>query len=254
MAVREIIEIDEDLCNGCGECVTACAEGAIQIIDGKARLISDIYCDGLGACLGHCPQDALKIIKRESEEFDEAEVERHLQAQKHGNPAPIQLPLSGVPTPPGGGCPGARARSIATAPVASSTSDVNETSQLSHWPVQMHLVPPTAPFFAGADVLLSADCVAYAIGGFHQRFLQGKSLAIACPKLDSRQEVYVDKLVAMIDEAKIKSLTVMVMEVPCCSGLVRLVQQAHAQAQRKIPVECLVVNVAGQVLAAHQVA
>jgi NAD-dependent dihydropyrimidine dehydrogenase PreA subunit len=255
MAVREIIEIDEDLCNGCGECVTACAEGAIQIIDGKARLISDIYCDGLGACLGHCPQEALNIIKRESEEFDEAEVERHLETQKQGHPAPIQLPISGGPAPPhGGGCPGARARSIAAAPVASSSSAVNETSQLSHWPVQMHLVPPTAPFFAGADVLLSADCVAYAIGGFHQRFLQGRALAIACPKLDSRQEVYIDKLVAMIDEAEIKSLTVMVMEVPCCSGLVRLVQQAYAQAQRKIPVECLVVSVAGQVLAEHQVA
>jgi NAD-dependent dihydropyrimidine dehydrogenase PreA subunit len=254
MAVREIIEIDEDLCNGCGDCVTACAEGAIQIIDGKARLISDIYCDGLGACLGHCPQEALKIIKRDSEDFDEAEVARHLEAQRSASSAPVQLPISNAPAPPQGGCPGARARSLATVAVASSSSAANETSQLSHWPVQMHLVPATAPFFVGADLLLAADCVAYATAGFHQRFLHGKSLAIACPKLDSRQEVYVDKLVAMIDEAEIKSLTVMVMEVPCCSGLLRLVQQAQARAQRKIPVDCLVVSVSGQVLAEHQVA
>jgi hypothetical protein len=155
------------------------------------------------------------------------------------------------------GCPGAQARAFAAAPAAPGTgteTTEDSRSQLSHWPVQMHLVPPTAPFFNDADVLLAADCVAYAISGFHQRYLRGRSLAIACPKLDSHQEVYVDKLVTMIDQAKIRSLTLMVMEVPCCSGLVRLVQQAHAAAQRKIPVSCLVVSVRGQVLAEHKVA
>jgi ferredoxin len=247
MAVRDIVEIDQERCDGCGECVSACAEGAIALVDGKARLVSETYCDGLGACLGECPQGAIRVVKRESQGFDEAAVARHLEAQRASRVPLTQLPVAPAAAHAHAGCPGAQARAFA-APVANPVTDERgEPSQLRHWPVQLHLVPPTAPFFAGADVLLAADCVAYAVGGFHGRFLAGRSLAIACPKLDSHQEVYVDKLRAMVDEGGIRSLTVMVMEVPCCSGLVRLVQQALAGARRAVPASCLVVSVRGEV-------
>jgi len=257
MAVREVIEIDEKLCDGCGDCVTACAEGAIEIIDGKARLVSDVYCDGLGACLGHCPQGALTVIQREADSFDESAVERRL----------ADLRVSGVPNFPrpnlqvvaqaptmGGGCPGSRAQMLETAAPFPSAPGRGPASQLRHWPVQLHLVPPTAPFFQDADVLLAADCVAFAVGDFHQRYLAGSSLAIACPKLDANQEIYIQKLVAMIDQAKIKSLKVMVMEVPCCGGLVRLVEEALRRAQTSVPVECLVVGTQGVLLGEYRIA
>jgi len=258
MGVREVIEIDDKLCDGCGDCVTACAEGAIAIIDGKARLISDVYCDGLGACLGHCPQGALKVIHREAEEFDEQAVEDRLaQLREKKDTAPATPLLSVVPPQPmmgGGGCPGSRAQMHQ--PVAPSPSAAGEgpSSQLRHWPVQLHLVPPTAPFFQNQDVLLAADCVAFAVGDFHQRFLADSSLAIACPKLDSNQEIYLQKLVAMIDEAEIRSLKVMVMEVPCCGGLVQLVQEALRRSKRDLPVECLVVGTQGHILGEYQIA
>lgn len=250
MAVREVIEIDEDLCDGCGDCVTACAEGAIAIVDGKARLISDVYCDGFGACLGECPQGAISIIRRDAEAFDQEAVDRHLERKE----APVP-PVRAAALPMAGGlhaaasCPGAQARAW-DAPPASSRAPVSQgPSRLRQWPIQLHLVPPTAPFFEDAEVLLAADCVAYAVGGFHASFLDGNGLAIACPKLDSHQEIYLQKLISMIDDAKIRSLDVMVMEVPCCSGLVRLAQQATAQAQRSVPVRCRVVGVRGEIIA-----
>ena len=259
MAVREVIEIDERLCDGCGDCVTACAEGAIAIVDGKARLISDVYCDGLGACLGHCPQGALKVIEREADAFDEQAVEDHLKrlrgpAQGPG-PQPQFTVLSQAPTPAAGGCPGSRPQmhQLPLAPVGDA-ADAPVSSQLRHWPVQLHLVPPTAPFFQGQDVLLAADCVAFAVADFHQRHLAGSSLAIACPKLDSNQEIYLQKLVAMIDVAEIRSLKVMVMEVPCCGGLVRLAEEALRRANRDVPVECLVVGTQGHILGEHRIA
>jgi NAD-dependent dihydropyrimidine dehydrogenase PreA subunit len=258
MAVREVIEIDEKLCDGCGDCVTACAEGAIAIIDGKARLISDVYCDGLGACLGHCPQGALKVIQREAEAFDDKAVESHLarqRAEKRGAGAPPQLSVVSQPAMMGsGGCPGSRSQMhqpVAPSPMADCDGP---SSQLRHWPIQLHLVPPTAPFFQNQDVLLAADCVAFAVGDFHQRFLAGTSLAIACPKLDSNQEIYLQKLVAMIDEAEIRSLKVMVMEVPCCGGLVRLAEEAVRRAGRDLPVECIVVGTQGHVLGEYRIA
>jgi ferredoxin len=260
MGVREVIEIDEKLCDGCGDCVTACAEGAIAIIDGKARLVSDVYCDGLGACLGHCPQGALTVVQREAEAFDERAVEDHLaklREQSATAPAPPRLAVVS-PQPMmmagGGGCPGSRAQMHEPAAPDVSTTGEGPTSQLRHWPVQLHLVPPTAPFFQKKDVLLAADCVAFAVGNFHQRFLAGSSLAIACPKLDSNQEVYLRKLVAMIDEAEIRSLKVMVMEVPCCGGLVRLAEEAVRRAKRDLPVECLVVGTRGHILGEYQIA
>jgi NAD-dependent dihydropyrimidine dehydrogenase PreA subunit len=258
MTVREVIEIDEKLCNGCGDCVTACAEGAIAIVDGKARLISDVYCDGLGACLGHCPQGALKVIHREADEFDERAVEDHLARLKEKTrmtAVPAQLSVvSPLPMMGGGGCPGSRPQMHRpVAPISSPTCE-GPSSQLRHWPVQLHLVPPTAPFFHNQDVLLAADCVAFAVGDFHQRFLSGSSLAIACPKLDSSQEIYLQKLVAMIDEAEIRSLKVMIMEVPCCGGLVRLAEEAVRRAKRDLQVECLVVGTQGHILGKYQIA
>jgi NAD-dependent dihydropyrimidine dehydrogenase PreA subunit len=258
MGVREVIEIDEKLCDGCGDCVTACAEGAIAIIDGKARLISDVYCDGLGACLGHCPQGALKVIHRDAEAFDEKAVEDHLarlRANGGKEDAPPQLSVvSPQPMMGGGGCPGSRAQMHQPQALDPSAACEGPSSQLRHWPVQLHLVPPTAPFFQNQDVLLAADCVAFAVGDFHQRFLAGSSLAIACPKLDSNQEIYLQKLVALIDEAEIRSLKVMVMEVPCCGGLVRLAEEALRRAKRDLPVECLVVGTQGHILGEYQIA
>jgi NAD-dependent dihydropyrimidine dehydrogenase PreA subunit len=251
MAVRQIIEIDEDLCDGCGDCVSACAEGAIKLIDGKAKLISDTYCDGLGACLGDCHVGAIKIIERDAGGFDEEAVAVHLTKIGRGHeqisvPRPLNI-VNPISTGGGGGCPGSRAQTLQPAPVTGKGEVPPAASQLGHWPIQLHLVPPSAPFFQGADVLLAADCVPFAVGDFHQRYLAGHSLAIACPKLDHNQEIYLDKLVAMIETAQIASMHVMVMEVPCCSGLVRLVDEARKRATRQVPIKCTVIGTDGAV-------
>jgi NAD-dependent dihydropyrimidine dehydrogenase PreA subunit len=249
MPVRDIISIDESLCDGCGDCVTACAEGAIRIIDGKARLITDVYCDGLGACLGHCPTGALTVVRREAEDFDELAVEAHLERER----ATAGLPVRGQ----GGGCPGSMQQSFAAPPTASDIPQPQPTSlasRLSQWPVQLHLLQPTAAFLDDRDLLIAADCVAYSVGGFHDRFLADHSLAIACPKLDSHQEIYLEKLTAMIDHGGIRSVTVMVMEVPCCGGLVQLVERATAAATRRIPTTVRVVSIRGDVLSERPIA
>jgi NAD-dependent dihydropyrimidine dehydrogenase PreA subunit len=254
--VREVIEIDEGLCDGCGECATACAEGAIAIIDGKARLISDVYCDGLGACLGHCPQGAITVIQREAANFDQDAVEHHLKKLRMEGPASPGTPLAvvgGQSTAGGGGCPGSRVRMHRPAGAPEPVSDAGQPSQLRHWPVQLQLVPPTAPFFRNQNVLLVADCVAFAVGDFHQRFLAGSSLAIACPKLDSNQAIYLQKLITMIDEGGIAKLTVVVMEVPCCGGLVRLAEDALRSAGRRIPTEAVVVGTQGHTLGQYRI-
>ncbi len=252
MAVRQIIEIDEELCDGCGDCVSACAEGAIQLIDGKAKLVSDTYCDGLGVCIGDCHLGAIAIIEREAGGFDEEAVEAHLsnigRVPEH---APVTKPLNivnpSMAAGGGGGCPGSRAQTLQTVPVVAKGEIPQSTSQLRHWPIQLHLVPPTAPFFQGADVLLAADCVPFAVPDFHQRYLADHSLAIACPKLDANQEIYLEKMVAMIDVARVESIHVMVMEVPCCNGLVRLVDEARKRASREIPIRCSVIGTDGSV-------
>jgi len=247
MPVRDVVRIDEELCNGCGDCVPSCAEGAIAVIDGKARLVSEVYCDGLGACLGHCPQGAISVVRREAVAFDEHAVQEHLgrvPAERSKRHAPIR--------PAGGACPGSRVQAFS--PVAAGPrGNAPEESRLSQWPIQLHLLPPSAPFLQGSDLLLAADCVAFSVGGFQSRFLEGHSLAIACPKLDGGQDAYLEKLVAMIDEACLRSITVTVMEVPCCSGLVRLAQQAAARAQRSIPIHVRVVSVRGQVLLEQEI-
>jgi len=197
--LRKIIQIDEEKCNGCGLCIPNCHEGALQVINGKARLINDIFCDGLGSCLGYCPENAIEIIEREAETYDE-----------------------------------------------------KNSSELRQWPIQMHLLNPQASYFRNADVLLAADCAAFAMGNFHSRFLRGKTLAIACPKLDSNKESYIEKLTTLMADTGINSLVVLMMEVPCCGGLFHLAKIAREQAGRKIPIEKAYISIQGEILAVQQ--
>lgn len=246
MAVRNIVKIDESKCDGCGLCVTACAEGAIQIIDGKARLVSEIYCDGLGACLGHCPQDAITIEQRDAAEFDEAathEYLKRLDANK-AQPAPQSQPPK---KDAGFVCPGMRAMQFekpAVKPTAAVGGD--RPSQLAQWPVQLHLVSPMAPYFANAELVLTADCVPFAMADFHEKFLAGRAIAIACPKLDDTGP-YVEKLAQLIKHNNLKSITVVHMEVPCCTGLVRIAQQAIALAGVEVPFKDVTISLQGQI-------
>ncbi|HPD56588.1 MAG TPA: 4Fe-4S binding protein [Smithellaceae bacterium] len=241
---RKIIKIDEEKCTGCGLCVPGCAEGAIQIIDGKARLVSDVYCDGLGACLGECPEGALSIEERDAEAFDEKQVQEHL-AKTFVRPI-----AHGSPVMPQQGCPGSAHVALERkgAAVLSAAPGAVQSSELTHWPVQLPLVNPAADFFRGQDVVLAADCVAYALGDFHQRFLKGKSLAIACPKLDDGQEEYIEKIRRLADEAKINTLTVIIMQVPCCRGLMQVAQTGLQKAKRKVPLKAVIVGIRGEIL------
>ncbi len=244
---RKIIQIDEEKCTGCGLCVPGCAEGAIQIIDGKAKLVSDVYCDGLGACLGECPEGALTIIEREAEAFDEHKALEAL-AQRKRQETQNAGGLNVMP-PSGGGCPGAAAMAIdRTAPFGSPPVSSPQPSELTHWPVQLHLVNPSADFFKNRDVVLAADCVAFALGDFHARFLKGKALAIACPKLDEGQEDYIDKIRRLADEARINTLTVVIMQVPCCRGLMQIAATGLERAKRKVPLKKVVVGIKGEIL------
>jgi NAD-dependent dihydropyrimidine dehydrogenase PreA subunit len=225
---RDILKIDEDLCNGCGICVPNCHEGALQVIDGKIRLVSELMCDGLGACIGHCPEGAISIEKREAESYSGVRVIEQIKENKNG-------------------CPGSRTV------VIERTKDIeqmteNAYSELRQWPVQMHLINPNAPYFRNSDFLLAADCVAYSVGGFHSKYLKRKSLAIACPKLDHGTEIYVEKLKALIDVALINTITVMIMEVPCCGGLLQMIKSAALSVSRKIPVKLMIAGITGDIL------
>jgi NAD-dependent dihydropyrimidine dehydrogenase PreA subunit len=296
---RDILKIDEDLCNGCGVCVPNCHEGALQVIDGKVRLVSELMCDGLGACIGHCPEGAITIETREAEPYNEIHVMEqmkdkgkntviaHLKHLKdHGetgflhdgvtylkaNRAGLNFNLDEVMSEvhnhgkilvaepvvqnivhkhdhAGGGCPGSRTMVIEKPLVAVNNAPAgDQPSELRQWPVQMHLVNPNAPYFRSSDLLLAADCVAFSLGGFHSKHLKGKSLAIACPKLDHGTEIYIEKLTAMIDIARINTITIMMMEVPCCGGLLQMVRQALANASRKVPVKKMIVGINGEIL------
>jgi NAD-dependent dihydropyrimidine dehydrogenase PreA subunit len=299
---RDILKIDEDLCNGCGLCVPNCHEGALQVIDGKIRLVSELMCDGLGACIGHCPEGAITIESREAEPYSETRVMEqmkdkgkntiiaHLKHLKdHGEKgfvhegvtylkehraelnfnldevisevhnhgiavaAPVQAhahaPRAHLHNHEGGGCPGSKTMVIEKPNANNSIAPAGEQpSELRQWPVQMHLVNPNASYFKGSDLLLAADCVAFSMGGFHSSHLKGKSLAIACPKLDHGSEIYIEKLTAMIDTARLNTITVMMMEVPCCGGLLQMVRAALANATRKVPVKKMVVGINGEVL------
>lgn len=280
MAKREIIKIDQDKCTGCGECIPNCPEGALQIIDDKARLISDLFCDGLGACIGHCPEGAITIEEREAEMYNEKRVmenivkqgknviKAHLEHLKEHNAHAylkeaidflkeknIEIPdqemmPAGHTHPDGSGCPGMKVIDLRAeeAPNSGSESAPYAESQLRQWPIQLHLVSPLAPYFQGADVLLVADCVAYTLGSFHQDFLKGKSIAIACPKLDQSHDAYVEKIKSLFDAAKINTLTVLIMEVPCCKGLLEMAKEAGAASQRKVPIKAVVVGLKGEII------
>lgn len=240
-ATRKIIEIDEERCDGCGNCVISCAEGAIEIIDGKARLVKDSYCDGLGACLGECPQGALRIIEREADEFDPEAVEEYLkQKEEKEKETPRELPC---------GCPSSQVRTLLPqAGHAPATLHADQTaSALSHWPVQLKLVPPNAPFLRGSHLLVAADCTVLAHPDFHREFLQGKSVVMGCPKLDNTDE-YVKKFAEMFKASGIKSVTVVEMEVPCCAAMGAIVKKAMQAAGKEIPLEEVVVGVGGQIL------
>ncbi|NIQ94095.1 MAG: 4Fe-4S ferredoxin [Desulfuromonadales bacterium] len=257
--IREIVRIDEDKCNGCGDCVPSCAEGAIKIIDGKAKLIADNLCDGLGACLGSCPMDAIIIEKRDADAFDEEAVEEHLAQQSEPNDKPgpddeKPAPAGGCPSArlrdfspaAGSGCPSARPVTVDQADCGGNDEAGPRQSQLRQWPIQMHLVPPTAPFLKGADLLLAADCAPFAHADFHKDLLKGRALLIGCPKLDDGQ-AYLEKLTAMLQQNDIKRLSVVHMEVPCCSGLVAIARQAIAASGKDVPFETVCVGIQGDI-------
>lgn len=291
--IREIVKIDEELCNGCGLCVPNCHEGALQIIDGKARLISELMCDGLGACIGHCPEGAITIEEREAEAYDETivisqmirsgknTVFAHLKhLQDHGETGYLKeatswlkanrdsLPFTiaevhellngrkehAAPAEMGAGCgcAGSAPQSFAAAGgfrmAAATQPQTPASSELTQWPVQLHLINPAASYFQGSDLLVAADCAAFAHGDFHQTFIRGKKLVIACPKLDQSKETYIQKFVRLIDEARVNTISVVIMEVPCCGGLIQMVQYAAQTASRRVPVKAITISVRGEVI------
>ncbi len=239
MVLRSIIRIDEEKCTGCGLCVPACAEGALKIINGKAKLVSDKYCDGLGACLGECPEGAITIEERETEEFNEEAVKEHLKAEQtvpvvHHHPANHHS------------CPSAKVMHFErnrTEKEAVTTPEKRE-SMLSQWPVQLTLLPPTAPFFENADLLIAADCVPFAYANFHSDFLRDKTVVIGCPKLDNA-EFYKEKLTEIFKRSNIRSVTVVNMEVPCCFGLYRLVKEALDSSEKNITLKQEIISIKG---------
>jgi ferredoxin len=294
---RDILKIDEELCTGCGECVPECNEGALQVIDGKIRLVSELMCDGLGACIDHCPEGAITIESREAEPYNETRVMEQMKdkgkntiiahfkhLKDHGetgflqegagylkehratlsfNPDEVISVVHNhrkvMPVPQmvhshhsgneGEGCPGSRTMVIEK-PVSNIENSriKDQPSELRQWPVQMHLINPEASYFRNADLLLAADCVAFSLGDFHSNHLRSKSLAIACPKLDHGTESYIEKLKVMIDNSKVNTITVMMMEVPCCGGLLQMVRTALTRASRTVPVKKMIVGTGGEVL------
>jgi Pyruvate/2-oxoacid:ferredoxin oxidoreductase delta subunit len=241
MVTRKIVKIDEEKCNGCGLCIPNCAEGALQIIDGKARLVSDKFCDGLGACLGHCPQDAIAVIEREAEDFDEKAVEAFLHKKHEAKPEPQPQPISFT------GCPSSRVMQFQVPkPRTEATQTRSSVSQLCQWPVQLKLVPVNAPYFEDADLLVAAECVPFAYPDFHQDFLKGKAVVVGCPKLDDIQS-YKEKLAEIFKTNSIKSVTVPYMEVPCCFGLVKATEDAIAVSGKKIPLKKVKIGLQGEI-------
>lgn len=238
---RNIIEIDEELCNGCGQCIISCAEGALELVDGKAKLVAEKYCDGLGACLGECPTGALKVIQREAEDFDEAAVEERLEGLvKAENPKEEPMPC---------GCPSLHIQSFGPAKAAPPSGERGpaEPSALTHWPVQVRLVPPNAPFLKNADLLIAADCTPIACPTFHRDLLAGRVVLVGCPKFDDGQ-AYVEKFAGIFAHSAVKSVTIAIMEVPCCTGLAMMVKKAMELAGKSIPLEQVVIGTRGDII------
>jgi len=290
---RKIIRIDEELCNGCGNCVPNCHEGALQIIDGKARLISDLMCDGLGACLGHCPEGAITVEEREAEEYNETEVMKgmipngkntliahfthlldheqdeyfkegisYLFDRKDELAFDVQEVIEGIRnhvdskscgcsghSKHPGGCPGSQEQSFEKN--TKSTDLISSDSQLTHWPIQLHLINPSSAHFKNCDLLVAADCTAFSIGNFHPDYLKGRKLIIACPKLDDGQDSYLEKIRKLIAVAHVNTITVMRMEVPCCFSLVQMVKHAIDETGAKVPLKEIVVGTTGEIVSSN---
>ena len=237
--LRKVIEIDEDLCNGCGNCVTGCAEGALQIIDGKAKVVSETFCDGLGACIGECPTGALKIVEREAPPFDEDAVKKHLTKKEEAT-----MPC---------GCPSTHIQILDKTTACEAANkpkhfeNAQEESALTHWPIQIKLIPASAPFLKGANLLVLADCTAVAFPTLHRDLMKGKVVMMGCPKFDDVHE-YVQKFTDIFKTAGIKSVTTVVMEVPCCSGMPMIVKKGMEAAGKKIPIDEIVLSLKGKIL------
>ncbi|MCS7180366.1 MAG: 4Fe-4S binding protein [bacterium] len=268
--IRKIIEIDEEKCNGCGNCIPNCPEGALQIIDGKARLISDLFCDGLGACIGSCPVEAIKIVERETEPYNEkktmeniikkgkntiiahlkhlkdhGETEYLKQALEFLKEKDIEIDISEIFEVPC--CPGMKIIDTREETEESKTN-IEIKSQLRQWPIQLHLVNPIAPYFKKADLLFAADCTAFSYGNFHNDFIKEKTILIACPKLDTGIDRYIEKINQIIINNNINTVTVAIMEVPCCSGLLKIVEEAVKKSGKKIPIKKIVIGLKGEIL------
>lgn len=283
---RDVVKINEELCDGCGLCVPSCHEGALQIIDGKARLISDLLCDGLGACIGYCPKGAITIEKREAEPYNELKVMEimiqngrntviahlkhllehneneyfkeaidYLYSNKDNIDFNIKEVLDNVLLEDSGeesiacGCPGSSSREVRKHKNDNiKTNQIEITSELTQWPIQLHLINPASSYFKESDLIIAADCTAYAYGNFHTTFLKGKKLIIACPKLDEGIEIYIEKIRQLIDISKVNTITVIIMEVPCCSGLLQIVKKSLEESNRKIPVKLIIIGIEGEIL------
>jgi len=267
---RQIIRIDEEKCDGCGVCASGCPEGALQMIDGKARLVSEITCDGLGACIGQCPQGAIEIEVREAAPYDERKtidnilpmgantLKAHLKHLfEHGQTtylnqavAYLQEKKISIPDykekPMECGCPGSAPRTLHREPALAESRE-GLTSQLGQWPVQMHPISPMNPGFHKSDLRLTPRCTAFAMAPFTTENRARKTPRLPCPKLDQGQEIYMDKMVALIDQAELNTITVMIMEVPCCGGLLRMAQAAVERAERKVPIKAVIVGVDGEI-------
>jgi NAD-dependent dihydropyrimidine dehydrogenase PreA subunit len=238
MVVRKIIKIDEDKCNGCGQCVDVCVESALKIVHGKAKVIRDSFCDGLGACIGECPEGALTIEERDVPEFDEKAVKEHIKKTGHMKHHHAHEGVS---------CPSAAPKTLKRGDVRESTDRRDTPSELGHWPIQIKLVQENAPFLKGKDLMVIADCAAIAYPNLHGRFLKGKAVVMGCPKFDDN-EFYLGRLKGIIQKSGIKSISVVNMEVPCCFGLHRLVLQALEETGNTIPYRQYVVAIAGELL------
>lgn len=251
MVKRKIIRINEDLCDGCGQCIPSCQEGALKIIDGKAKLVKESYCDGLGACLGECPRGALSIVETTVEEFDEESVKIHTASRVHNEPTGNSYKANETikhhdhprPSHQMAACPSSRPMELKPSHHGKMTTQ----SKLGQWPVQLHLVPQFAPYFANADLYLIADCVPFAYPDFHNEFLNGHAIAVACPKLDNT-EPYVQKIANIIKASSVRSITAVVMEVPCCSGLVHIAREAIRQSGADLPFDVVFIGIRGSVL------
>jgi Pyruvate/2-oxoacid:ferredoxin oxidoreductase delta subunit len=242
--VRKIIEIDEEKCTGCGECILTCAEGALALVDGKARVIGDIYCDGLGACIGKCPVDALTIIEREAEDFDEAAVEELLEEKKREESRESAASEKVMAC----GCPGSMARSISRADSGADDEPLSTVrSELGHWPIKLQLLGPQAPFLRGSDLVLMADCTGFSFPNLHRGILRGRTIAIGCPKLDDL-DAHINRLAQILKGAEPKSLSVVHMEVPCCRGFVHAAMKAIELSGMSMPLHRIMIGIQGEIL------